>query len=158
MKIFINIKNASGKKLEKKEYNVEPEKYGSGNNLTVSQFIEMLVNTEVSSFNEKVMSTSSDDPDKGYEYLDSASVLRVLSEEEIEEGKSEGKISFGTMYNRKIQDEKAAFQNALVCFKDGMIALFADGKRYTDPDETIGLKEGSEITLVRLTFLSGRMW
>ena len=40
----------------------------------------------------------------------------------------------------------------------GMVALFADGIRYTDRQEKMALKELSEVTFIRLTFLAGRMW
>jgi hypothetical protein len=39
-----------------------------------------------------------------------------------------------------------------------MVALFADGVRYTEREEKIALKELSEVTFIRLTFLAGRMW
>ena len=51
-----------------------------------------------------------------------------------------------------------AVKAALKCFEDGMVALFADGVRYSEPGQTIPLREGSEVTFVRLTFLAGRMW
>ena len=55
-------------------------------------------------------------------------------------------------------DEEKAVENALQCFDDGMVALFADGVRYTEREEKIALKELSEVTFIRLTFLAGRMW
>ena len=48
--------------------------------------------------------------------------------------------------------------DALLAFEDGLIALFADGKRYEDKEEIMPLHDGSEVTFVRLTFLAGRMW
>ena len=61
------------------------------------------------------------------------------------------------MDSRKADEEKAV-ENALQCFDDGMVALFADGVRYTEREEKIALKELSEVTFIRLTFLAGRMW
>ena len=55
-------------------------------------------------------------------------------------------------------DEGKAVANALQCFDDGMVALFADGVRYTERSERIALGEQSEVTFIRLTFLAGRMW
>ena len=55
-------------------------------------------------------------------------------------------------------DEKRAVENALQCFDDGLVALFADGVRYTEREEKMELKQQSEVTFVRLTFLAGRMW
>ena len=69
-----------------------------------------------------------------------------------------GKVAYGDSVNDKKADEEAAVRNALQCFDDGMVALFADGVRYTKQDEVIPLKEQSEVTFVRLVFLAGRMW
>lgn len=69
-----------------------------------------------------------------------------------------GKISYGEAMDDRKADMEAAVKNALQCFEDGMIALFADGVRYTKLDEQIPLKEQSEVTFVRLVFLAGRMW
>ena len=55
-------------------------------------------------------------------------------------------------------DEGKAIANALQCFDDGMVALFADGVRYNGRSERIDLRDRSEVTFIRLTFLAGRMW
>jgi hypothetical protein len=61
------------------------------------------------------------------------------------------------MDDRKADEEKAVV-TALQCFDDGIAALFADGVRYTERKEIIPLRDQSEVTFVRLTFLAGRMW
>ena len=69
-----------------------------------------------------------------------------------------GKVAYGDPMDGRKADEKKAVENALQCFDDGMVALFADGIRYTDRQEKMALKEQSEVTFIRLTFLAGRMW
>ena len=61
------------------------------------------------------------------------------------------------MDDRKADEEKAVV-NALQCFDDGIVALFADGVRYQKREERLPLKDQSEVTFIRLTFLAGRMW
>ena len=79
-------------------------------------------------------------------------------EDRIKAGAQVGKVSYGdSMDDRKADAEKAVL-NALQCFDDGIVALFADGARYTRREEQIPLKDQSEVTFVRLTFLAGRMW
>ena len=51
-----------------------------------------------------------------------------------------------------------AVVNALQCFDDGIVALFVDGVRYQKREERLPLKDQSEVTFIRLTFLAGRMW
>ena len=79
-------------------------------------------------------------------------------EDRIQAGAQVGKVSYGdSMDDRKADAEKAVL-NALQCFDDGIVALFADGVRYTRREEQIPLKDQTEVTFVRLTFLAGRMW
>ena len=35
---------------------------------------------------------------------------------------------------------------------------FIEGNQFTNEDEPLSLKDGDEITFVRMTMLSGRMW
>jgi hypothetical protein len=39
-----------------------------------------------------------------------------------------------------------------------MVALFVDGVRYQKREDVLPLREQSEVTFIRLTFLAGRMW
>ena len=88
----------------------------------------------------------------------SADILEKHLESRVIEGAQAGKVSYGeSMDDRKADAEKAVL-NALQCFDDGIVALFADGVRYTRREEQIPLKDQSEVTFVRLTFLAGRMW
>ena len=87
-----------------------------------------------------------------------AEILEKQLEDRIKAGAQAGKVTYGdSMDDRKADAEKAVL-NALQCFDDGIVALFADGVRYTRREEQIPLKDQSEVTFVRLTFLAGRMW
>ena len=88
----------------------------------------------------------------------SADFLEKYLESRFKEGAQAGKVTYGdSMDDRKADAEKAVL-NALQCFDDGIVALFADGVRYTRREKQIPLKDQSEVTFVRLTFLAGRMW
>ena len=154
MNIYVNIKKASGKTIEKKEYALNVEEA----EITMGDFLALIVRSEVQKFNEEVMSTKDANPDEGYEYLDKASVLKVFSKEDIEDQAASGKISFDVKYNRKLQDEEDAINNAIQCFKDGVVAVFIGDTRYEEINDKVTIKEGTEVTFVRLTFLAGRMW
>lgn len=154
MNIFVNVKNTSGKSIEKKEYIID----SNAGEMTAKEFITLIVKKEVKEFNDMVMATSNANPDEGYGYLDKATVLKVFNEDDIEKKASSGKVSFDVKYNRKLQSEEEAVNNAIQSFKDGLVAVFFDGQRYDDPDEMILIEDGSEVTFVRLTFLAGRMW
>ena len=71
---------------------------------------------------------------------------------------SAGKVSYGDPMDDRKADEEKAVVNALQCFDDGIVALFVDGVRYQKRAERLPLREQSEVTFIRLTFLAGRMW
>ena len=88
----------------------------------------------------------------------SADFLEKYLESRFKEGAQAGKVSYGEPMDDSKADAEKAVLNALQCFDDGIVALFADGVRYTRREEEIPLKDQSEVTFVRLTFLAGRMW
>lgn len=85
-------------------------------------------------------------------------ILRVFPQTELEDQAVAGKIAFGINYGEKAAAEKEAVKNALQCFEDGIVAVFADGVRLENLEEPLTIGEDSEVTFVRLTMLAGRMW
>ena len=139
MKISVNVKGASRKKASIVQLIYE---YPEGP-LSVSGFLTETVRICLRQYNEK---------------RDAGEILRLFSMEEMEDMALSGRVSVGDPLDRKKADEKKAVSDALLAFEDGLIALFADGKRYEDKEEIMPLHDGSEVTFVRLTFLAGRMW
>ena len=119
--------------------------------MTVGDFLAETVRTNAREYNER---------------KDADELLRLFLREKEGESLEEmledlavtGKVAYGDSANDKRADEEKAVENALQCFDDGMVALFADGVRYTRREDVIPLKEESEVTFVRLVFLAGRMW
>jgi len=85
------------------------------------------------------------------------SPVSFLTEEKIADGAKRGKIDFGERKNKNIQNIDAAVENALTCFFDGMFRLFINDEA-VEINQPIRLKEGDEITFVRLTMLAGCLW
>ena len=152
MKIRINVKGASRKKAAIVQMTCDyPDRQ-----MTVEEFLEETVRQNVREYNAR---------------KDAAEILRLFSneggknrplneqfEEHIQNSAASGKVAYGDPMDGRKADEEKAVENALQCFDDGMVALFADGVRYTEREEKIALKELSEVTFSRLTFLAGRMW
>ena len=119
--------------------------------MTVEEFIEETVRQNVREYNER---------------KDATELLRLFSRNQDEDSLEEkldgmaesGKVFYGDSFDDRKADAEAAVRNALQCFDDGIVALFADGKRYLKKDEQIPLTDQSEVTFVRLVFLAGRMW
>ncbi|MBQ3406744.1 MAG: hypothetical protein IJH11_05845 [Lachnospiraceae bacterium] len=147
MQIKINVRSASRKKAVIMQRSCEYPDLA----MTVEEFIVETVRQNVREYNER---------------KDAIEVLRLFSreqggepiEEQLEDMAASGKVSYGEPMDDRKADPEAAVKNAVQCFEDGMVALFADGVRYTKKDETIPLKDQSEVTFVRLVFLAGRMW
>ena len=147
MQIKINVRSASRKKASILQRSCEyPDRA-----MTVEEFIAETVRQNVREYNDR---------------KDAVELLRLFSreqggepiEEQLEDMAASGKVSYGEAMDDRKADPEAAVKNAVQCFEDGMVALFADGVRYTKKDETIPLKDQSEVTFVRLVFLAGRMW
>ena len=147
MQIRINVRGASRKKASIIQKTAEyPDK-----SMTVEEFLEETVRQNVREYNER---------------KDQGTLLRFFSEsqegertEDVLENKAQtGKVAYGDPMDDRKADAEKAVKNALQCFDDGLVALFADGIRYGQRTEMIPLKEQSEVTFVRLTFLAGRMW
>ncbi len=134
------------KQVAKRRNGVTTTSYGISDGIrTVSELITDIVKREVSSFNERVA-----DESKGR-------LKSYLTNDEIENLASSGKIN-SAINSEKTQDEEAAIANAIQCFEDGIYRIFVGDKELQSLDEEIILVENDELTIVRLTMLSGRMW
>lgn len=139
MKIRINVKGVSNKKSRIRQRICEyPDRV-----MTVEEFLVETVRQSVRDYTEG---------------KETGKILRLFTPQALEDMAVTGKVSYGDPMDERTADEKSAVANALQCWDDGLIALFADGKRCTERTEIIPLREDSEVTFVRLTFLAGRMW
>lgn len=139
MKIRINVKGASRRKAavvqQVREY---PDRC-----MTVEAFLTETVRQNVREYNER---------------KEAGEILRLFSADVIKEKAESGKVSYGDPMDERKADAEKAVETALQCFDDGIVALFADGVRYTERAQQMNLSEHSEVTFIRLTFLAGRMW
>ena len=139
MQIRIHVKGASRKKAAVVQKICEyPDRQ-----MTVEDFLAETVRQCVREYNAR---------------KDAGEILRLFSSEDLEQKAQGGKVAYGSPMDDRKADEEKAVLTALQCFDDGIAALFADGVRYTERKEIIPLRDQSEVTFVRLTFLAGRMW
>lgn len=139
MQIYINMKTAGSRKLAlaKTPYEI-PDSVSS-----VKELLESLVKIEVERYNQK----NEDD-----------TLIKYLTETQIEEQATTGKVSFGRAYSDKKADPGKAVENALQCYQDGLVRVFRNEQELEQLEEAVHFEPGDEITLIRLTFLAGRMW
>ena len=139
MKIYANVKAAGSRRnvFDRISYETDISACSAGD------IIRFFVASEVEKFN-----SGSEGPE----------MLGYLSEKDIDDQAATGKIAFGRLLNNKQADSVKAAENALECFRDGLVRVFLNDEELTSEDQQITLSEGDVFTFIRLTFLSGRMW
>lgn len=110
---------------------------------TVEQLIEVIVRQQVEQHNNK--------PDEH-------ALLHFLTQDEIDDQATMGKVGFGVDYNTKRAHPDKAVANALQSFEDGIFKLFVGETECLTLGQNLDLKEGDTLTFIRLTMLSGRLW
>lgn len=110
---------------------------------TLRDFLKELVRIEVERYLEKGVDRQ---------------VIPCLTAEEVEACAETGKVGFGRIYSEKKPDVTKAQENALQCFADGLVRVFQNGTELERLEENVEVKEGDTFTLIRLTFLAGRLW
>jgi len=85
-------------------------------------------------------------------------LLPFLTQEQIEDQSSVGKIGFGRIYSDKKEDPKKAIETALQAFEDGLFRVAINEAEVQGLDTPINIKDGDTLTFIRLTFLAGRLW
>ena len=111
--------------------------------VNVQGLIEAIVSWQVCEYNER---------------LQQSEVLKYLTQEEVENKATSGKVGFAVNYNGKPAAEVEAITNALQSYEDGIFRIFMDDTEAGDLSSPIQLKEESTLTFIRLAMLSGRLW
>ncbi|EHO78533.1 hypothetical protein HMPREF9942_00604 [Fusobacterium animalis F0419] len=137
MKIIINVKGLSRKKVIYQE-EVELKNKIS----TTKDLITELVKINVEKFNKKI---------------DERDILSIMTNENIAKAARIGKIGDEVHGDKKANLEKA-LDTAYLAFEDGLYCIFINDEQTEKLDDSLNLKDGDILTLIRLTMLAGRMW
>ena len=133
MHIKINIKSLGKTRgIESRDYII------SDNIETIEDLIHNLVDIEIDKYERKD--------------------FKVLNQEDINNMMDSGKISFGFKYREKEIDRAYAKEIAVQAFLDGLYVIFINETSIEDINQKIHLCHGNELTLIRLTMLSGRYY
>ena len=139
MKIFVNVKQLGKRRnaVENKEVLLDAVPG------TVAELIVAIVIRQVEEYNER---------------LEQNDLLKYLTDEEIKDRATTGKVSFEFNYNGLPADTEKAVRNAMQSFEDGIFRVFLNEEELESSDQIIHLKEEDKLTFIRLTMLAGRMW
>lgn len=137
MKIIINVKGLSRKKV------IHQEEVELKNKIsTTKDLITELVKINVEKFNKKI---------------DERDILSIMTNENIAKAARIGKIGDEVHGDKKANLEKA-LDTAYLAFEDGLYCIFINDEQTEKLDNSLNLKDGDILTLIRLTMLAGRMW
>lgn len=139
MQIVITLKSLSKRKgfLEKKPIEIVNVP------LNLEELLTELISLNVNTYNQKEIDLP---------------FLPYLTEEEINLKSTVGKIGFDLKKNDTIVDLNEAISTALQAFQDRLFKVFLNDKEIESLQENIELHENDEITFIKLTMLTGRMW
>ena len=137
MKIIINVKGLSRKKV------IHQEEVKLKNKIsTTKDLITELVKINVEKFNKKI---------------DEKDILSIMTNENIAKAARIGKIG-DEVHGDKKANLKKALDTAYLAFEDGLYCIFINDEQTEKLDDSLNLKDGDILTLIRLTMLAGRMW
>ena len=137
MKIIVNVKGLSRKKV------IHQEEVELKNKIsTTKDLITELVKINVEKFNKKI---------------DEKDILSIMTNENIAKAARIGKIGDEVHGDKKANLEKA-LDTAYLAFEDGLYCIFINDEQTEKLDDSLNLKDGDILTLIRLTMLAGRIW
>lgn len=139
MQVYVRVKVAGKRKdvLQRVPYSIP------GNIGNLRKLLTGIVECEVDKYNKKDTESQ---------------MIPYLTAEQIGDQAVAGKISFGNIFSDKKANKQTAVENAIQCWKDGLVRVFMNERELTELDAPLSIPENAEITFIRLTFLAGRMW
>lgn len=139
MQVYVRVKALGKRKdvLQLMPYEL-PDSVGS-----LRQLLTAFVESEVKHYNQKEAD---------------AHLMPWLTAEQVDDMAATGKVGFGGIFADHKADRERAIENAIQCWKDGMVRVLMDGMELTEPDAPLAVRKGAVFTFIRLTFLAGRMW
>ncbi len=110
--------------------------------VTVREFLEFMVEHTLREYKERKQTE----------------LIKVLTEQEIKDRASAGKVDFDTNNGLKLPDPEEAKKNALESFEDGVTVLFVGDRKAESLTEVLHIGQDTEITFIKLTMMAGRLW
>ena len=117
-----------------------PDEKDDGEPLTLRQLITRVVLQEVEAFKKR---------------QEDRQIVRILTERQIEEGLTKGRVDSDGRSLHQPVDPDAAVATALQAFEDGLYLVILDGEEQRELDREIFLQSDSHLVFVRLVMLAG---
>ena len=109
-------------------------------NLTsLQEFLTEIVRQEVESYNRKG---------------EDVQLIPFLTKEELENQTETGKVGFGRIYSDRKADLAKATENAIQCYKDGLVRVFRNEDELTDLEGPLTIQAEDSFTFICYTSFS----
>ncbi len=116
------------------------------------------ISSEVKTLEELIRACVEKEVDRFNESREEPKVFAFLTPAEIQSQSQDGKVSFGELANQDKADQEQAIAVALQAHEDGVFCVFIDDDEIRSASDSITLQDGSIVTFLRLTFLTGTLW
>lgn len=137
--ITVDFQSVTRKSLDAQPFSFDPEwDESSSEPFRVRHLIAKLVAETVRDFHHR----------------ENARPFEILTHEKIEVAVAKGKIGIARDEKQSVDVENAIGQ-ALQAFEDGLYLLFVDEHEKRDLEEIVRLQPETQVTIIRLTALSG---
>ena len=113
---------------------------GDGDHLTLRELIARVVRSQVAAFDQRERARR---------------FVRVLSDAEITEGATRGRVDPGGRPATGPVEVERAVGAALQGFDDGVYLVILDGEEQRDLDREVFVRPDTQLVFLRLTFLAG---
>lgn len=134
------------------ELDEQPDELG-----TLRKLIVTLVRREVAEFEAAcIPPVAADNTHDHAPDVPSSLPQRKYTEAELTELLESGKISFGYTYNNGKVNLDQAMSVALQAAEDGVVRVFINNEEISGLDTPVRLKDGDQLTVLRLAFLTGQ--
>lgn len=155
MRLFVERKSLGKTRgVAKMTYELDEQPGGLG---TLRELIVALVRREVAEFEAAfIPPVAADNTHDHAPDISPSLPQRKYTEVELAELLESGKISFGYTYNNQKVDLEQAISVALQAVEDGLVRVFINDEEVSGLDTRMRLKDGDQLTLLRLTFLTGQ--
>ncbi|SEQ31480.1 hypothetical protein [Neolewinella agarilytica] len=120
--------------------------------------VPYVITSEVSTLRELIRACVEKEVDRFNESREEPKVFAFLTPAEIQSQSQDGKVSFGELANQNKADQEQAIAVALQAHEDGVFCVFIDDDEIRSASDSITLQDGSIVTFLRLTFLTGTLW
>ncbi len=135
--LTIQLKRLGKKKVKKIEYKIDIQPK------TLKELISQCVISEVKTYNEK---------------RENLQLISFLSAKEIQTQSEAGKVGIGDIENQTLAISEDALSKAYQSFLDGLFVVFINEDEITNIDQAINILKDTEISFIRMTFLTGTYW